>query len=426
MVDKISDKDHFCDCPPLSVSHWNRQTGKVERPQIAPYKISIESLQNECHLVPADSPVCVIQARANAIRKCERCRTSLVKAFGMPEYWWTDWCQNSNGYHSSETTRDEAGMTGFNTWVYFETKEASESEKEYDKTISKPVAQVKYHWFKINVFMHYIPSTKQTFIVMFDMDKAVIDRLIDLIVLLPNTSNSPSETSDRDPFWVYAKIAGELVRLQDTAVWHIRNLVRNREKELKETGRRPQPNYRALHDIARHAIHVSETLDVATETVAGLITQHEEFRKQQEEGGDHNNYSRIHGELLFHNSMLNSLKHRAASNKARLENEIHLAFNDTAQYDSRIAVKIGRAAQGDSAAMKTIAFFTMAFLPATFLSAIFSMSFFNFDPDADVWRVSNKIWIYFAFAAPVTLATFLGWYFWQLIFPTVLIGEKED
>jgi hypothetical protein len=39
-----------------------------------------------------------------------------------------------------------------------------------------------------------------------------------------------------------------------------------------------------------------------------------------------------------------------------------------AQYDSRLAVGIGKAARGDSAAMRTIAFITLLFLPATFVS----------------------------------------------------------
>lgn len=38
------------------------------------------------------------------------------------------------------------------------------------------------------------------------------------------------------------------------------------------------------------------------------------------------------------------------------------------QHDSRVGVGIGKAARGDSAAMRTIALLTMLFLPATFVS----------------------------------------------------------
>lgn len=89
--------------------------------------------------------------------------------------------------------------------------------------------------------------------------------------------------------------------------------------------------------------------------------------------------------LYFYLHMMKSLKSRAQANKERLLNEITLvrnslhflmitwlrlgkAFNTVAQYDSRISVQIGQAAQSDSAAMKTIAFLTLAFLPATFIS----------------------------------------------------------
>lgn len=37
---------------------------------------------------------------------------------------------------------------------------------------------------------------------------------------------------------------------------------------------RPRSDYRRLHDIARHVIHVSETLDVATHTMCHILTRH--------------------------------------------------------------------------------------------------------------------------------------------------------
>lgn len=44
------------------------------------------------------------------------------------------------------------------------------------------------------------------------------------------------------------------------------------------------------------------------------------------------------------------------------------AFNTVAQYDSGIVVRIGKAAQKDSAAMKTIALLNLVFLPGTFIA----------------------------------------------------------
>lgn len=92
---------------------------------------------------------------------------------------------------------------------------------------------------------------------------------------------------------------------------------------------------------------------------------------------------------------------------------------------------LGHAAKLDSGAMRTIAVVTMAFLPPTFISvslsrcllrganlsqAVFSMSFFNYAPaqgtEAARWSVSEKFWIYWVLAVPLTCLTIAIW-FWQ-------------
>jgi hypothetical protein len=50
------------------------------------------------------------------------------------------------------------------------------------------------------------------------------------------------------------------------------------------------------------------------------------------------------------------------------------------------------------------------------LQAIFSMSFFNFQPqegdEGGGWKVSDKFWVYFAIAIPLTCFTLAVW-FWR-------------
>jgi hypothetical protein len=115
---------------------------------------------------------------------------------------------------------------------------------------------------------------------------------------------------------------------------------------------------------------------------------------------------------------------------------------------------ISRATQTDSAAMKTVAVLTMTFLPATFISvsyspftkhlewaflqailrltfsqkAVFSMSFFNFRPatgdQPQAWSVSDKLWIYWMFAIPLTAITVLVWFWWQRATITRAAGDR--
>jgi hypothetical protein len=53
---------------------------------------------------------------------------------------------------------------------------------------------------------------------------------------------------------------------------------------------------------------------------------------------------------------------------------IQQAFSSVAQYDSRIGVRISKATQVDSAAMKTISVLGLVFLPGTFI-CVRSLSF---------------------------------------------------
>jgi hypothetical protein len=88
--------------------------------------------------------------------------------------------------------------------------------------------------------------------------------------------------------------------------------------------------------------------------------------------------------------------------------------------------------------MKAIAVVTMTFLPATFVSvsasftasklssqtdtvmllqSIFSMSFFHFEPPSDAtgasFVLSDKFWMYWVVAAPLSVATLTAWFLWE-------------
>jgi Mg2+ and Co2+ transporter CorA len=220
-----------------------------------------------------------------------------------------------------------------------------------------------------------------------------------------------------DPLWIYVDITGELVHLEDEAIWAIRDQVRAAEITRTPIGK-PEPDYRRLHDLARHAIHVTETLDVTIHTMEGMLRQHQDLRSDV---SNKHAWRAIHQKLLFSKQIIGSLQCRSRSNQERLQNEIQLSFNIVAQYDSGLSVEIAQAAKADSTAMKTISLLTLAFLPPTFTCAIFSMSFFDYSTGSG-WMVSGWIWVYFAFAIPLTLVASVVCYFWQNIFPTEPLG----
>ena len=88
-----------------------------------------------------------------------------------------------------------------------------------------------------------------------------------------------------------------------------------------------QTNFSSLHDFARHAIHSSETLDVATETVTSMVRQHEWFSDagQPYVSMDVTALRHTRQYLDYQLQMIRSLRARSKANEERLRNEIALA-----------------------------------------------------------------------------------------------------
>ena len=85
-------------------------------------------------------------------------------------------------------------------------------------------------------------------------------------------------------------------------------------------------NYTSLHNLARHATHSSETLDVAAESLASIIGQHDVFSQSGWScpGLDAVTLCQTRQHLGFQMQVLRSLKARSKANESRLRNEIDL------------------------------------------------------------------------------------------------------
>ncbi|KAH7064322.1 hypothetical protein BKA63DRAFT_525191 [Paraphoma chrysanthemicola] len=384
-----------------SENEWDRRSFSAE---------SIGNHPKPSSVLLGDSDLSLIVAEADQIRESEEWRDIFTREFKIPNTWWSPACRRSNGYFGHENTQNADGsLNGCNSWLKAQVKQTHEAT---------PKGQKDYIWYKFNIFVRWIAATKQTVLLIFDPTPAVRKRLLraDLYKVDVIARN--------DPYWIYSILLEELVDLQDKAVWGIRNIVRQTEL-LRSAPGAPQSEFTRLHDMARHAIHVSETLDVTVTTIETIATCHDTYVRSSfvTDEQTRNAHSTLRSRIQFHNHMIRSLRYRAASNKERLSNEIQYVFNAVTQYNSRISVEIGRAAQSDSAAMKTIAFLTLTFLPATYVCAVFSMSFFNYNPESETWKVSKEFWLYWVVAIPITVATALTWSFWNKYSPQKLIGD---
>ncbi len=105
---------------------------------------------------------------------------------------------------------------------------------------------------------------------------------------------SPSTTPKLfDVYSLHVVVIDEIIKLLDKSVWSLRDTVRvtelvmlpnypagkpkavNNHFQNRLDAAQQGPNFPLLHDFARHTVHSSETLDVAIDTMVGILGQHE-------------------------------------------------------------------------------------------------------------------------------------------------------
>ena len=103
----------------------------------------------------------------------------------------------------------------------------------------------------------------------------------------------------------------------------ISTLAEEQSLNLNEQNGQHEADYPLLHEIARHMVHVSETLVVALQSLQGLKQQQEVFSVQHLQA---TKFTSTNSKRNFHLQLqlLQSLLARSESNKARLQNEINL------------------------------------------------------------------------------------------------------
>lgn len=135
--------------------------------------------------------------------------------------------------------------------------------------------------------------------------------------------------------------------------------------------------FEEMHEMARHAIHVSEVLAVTIETMKGLQQHQNSIHQSLSDPLDksYQEWTKYH--TSFQSQMLKSLKLRSDSNLERLKNEITLVtephgssaiINVRDGYESLQFQSFNTIARQDNTVIKSIALLTMIFLPATFVS----------------------------------------------------------
>ncbi|KAI0847129.1 hypothetical protein F5Y00DRAFT_263942 [Daldinia vernicosa] len=358
---------------------------------------------------PEDDIIFMV-VKANDVRNCVVCGEIFIDKFRMPQFWWTDTYKRMNGYFGSEFERNADGVIEtYSTWSRALIKHSEALHK------SETHHELQYRWLKLNIFTRWFMGGKMM-IIAFDPVETMQEKLRELFL-------SRLDKEDlQDPYWPYEYILEELVSLQGSAIWSLRDLIRTIElsptRDPRTLREKPQYNYSRMHDIARHAIHVSETLDLAVKLSEDLIQEHQKLIISSSDGKPRLEtdktqslkqvYSNTHSRLVFFSHALFSLRCRSSSNHQRLGNEIQLRFHTDSQYDSQVSVEISHSAKSDGASMRWIAIVSLIFLPANLVSSVFSTTFF--ETTNGMISVTNDFWIYWVALVAVTVMTLALWF----------------
>lgn len=144
-----------------------------------------------------------------------------------------------------------------------------------------------------------------------------------------------------NPYSALLLILDEMLRLYDDSVWSIRNHISQWEAVSRvlhyffadhaETERRQgksiETDYSRLHEIARHGVHVNETLSVAIRSLESIGQHYREFCANTDlalSQGKHNRWDGVSSCITFQLHFLENLLQRSTANNARIQNEIAL------------------------------------------------------------------------------------------------------
>jgi hypothetical protein len=86
-----------------------------------------------------------------------------------------------------------------------------------------------------------------------------------------------------------------------------------------------------MHEMARHTLHAAETLEMATETVASMMQEHEAFSKDTPLA----DAGRIGESLRLQRTLLKCLLLRSQAIDKRLHNEINLVNSTVSHQQDR-------------------------------------------------------------------------------------------
>ncbi|OQE18886.1 hypothetical protein PENFLA_c020G01583 [Penicillium flavigenum] len=375
------------------------------------------------------------------------CR-QLTEKFFLPKFFFERLGWNANGmFGSTSNLLQTDSETSYGTFSRFLSKQVkgkgtesrlNSKNSRSPNPISTPAPEYEYDWhymafctmWRSSLVNHTAGSgqprmdgsSDETHVLLcFDLDDDITFRLRRLL------HKADLRDWNIDPFLMLEYALHIVIEQCEQDLWSFQKPVRDIEKgrgqELfRETGSSDNDKtfeflverYSRLHELSRHVIHISESMDATSNNLAAIVRDHNLWMSTSPYSAA---TTRLSKALLLHENMITNLNFRAKAFVGRMDNEIKCASNFVAVADSNISKGILKQTRNEGKVLSdTVSALTLLFLPGTFISGFFGMNFFTLDQnDHQIlqWKAHPKIWIFFVCTIPITI---LGFFVFMLEF----------
>ncbi|GAM83095.1 hypothetical protein ANO11243_010810 [Dothideomycetidae sp. 11243] len=292
-------------------------------------------------------------------------RQEMQRLLGVPKSFWSPAGRETSGRFDVRRWTDASGKDVFTLTCRFLTNEAVHSPENVAQPLTKDGAKFLRRWTSIGIVTRW--SSEGSFLTMLPMASPKIQ---ENMIRLLNEREGPIHHND--PFSVLAILLESVMHAFDYAVWSWRDHIRYTEQRRNVDS--PQSKYTFMHELARNAINCAETLATGLKVLESITEEHAVW------AADHGAAARAESQdvsrsLRGHKALMHGLHLRSCALEARLRNEISLSIFSTT-------------------------FFTQT---AT-------------DNGGTHWQMSDRFWVYWAFALPLTALTLVAWVAWYKYF----------
>ena len=248
----------------------------------------------------------------------ESLTSQLSDAFGIPTCTWSQQYQKATGFFLVDEAKQADGqISSYNTCFRFLIKSLLATDHAYPGLKST----WEYEWTEIGFWTQWKSSESSILLCMIH-DKGKLGIWNEMRKLLRDVQTIPVQAG---PFVWHQLVLPIISQAFDRSVWTCRDRIRELERNRPRVSS-VRPQYADMHEIARHIVHISETLDMSINVLDSILQEIRNFEqtrasREQDSAFEPRAAVRLLG---CQKTLLQCALGRSQALTSRLQNEINL------------------------------------------------------------------------------------------------------